>query len=218
MPTKRHDDTQRTQRSGRLTVTQPVHQYCTLVPRSVLRSYGRAMSCQIYSMQMVDPSRGSVVQSHSKVMHGPCRPPNRLALMTPVPPPKLSHTSCRSLTARADRPVRDPADAVAFTTAVAIGGAGAGSVHRRTGMRAAPPATDCRQNPPPAMTVNHIRCSADHRHTWRCEPRPDVRRAVGVCMMGCPRQAASVWHLAGHSVVQERGCKMILKEPYARAA
>ena len=39
------------------------------------------------------------------------------------------------LTAPADRPVRDPAHAVAFTAAGAIGGAG--SVHRRTGMRAA---------------------------------------------------------------------------------
>ena len=134
-------------------------------------------------------------------MHGPCRPPNKLALM-PCTPPQLSHTSCRSLTARADRPVRDPADAVAFTTAVAIGGAG--SVHRRTGMRAAPPATDCRQNPPPALPVNHMRCSADHRPAWRCEARPDVRRAVGVRMMGRPRQAASVWHQARHSVAQKK--------------
>ena len=87
-------------------------------------------------------------------------------------PPQHFRTE-KQLTARADRPVRDPAHAVAFTTAVAVGGAG--SVHRRTGMRAAralpgdsgrpgsPPATDCRQNPPPASPVNQTRCFADHR-------------------------------------------------------
>ena len=60
-----------------------------------------------------------------------------------------------TLTAPADRPVRAPAHAVAFTTAAAI--RGAGSVHRRTphadaralprdsGRAGSPPATDCRQ-------------------------------------------------------------------------
>ena len=156
-------------------------------------------------------------------------------LYPPCTPP--THT----ITARADHPVRDPAHAVAFTTAAAIGGAG--SVHRRTGMRTAralpghrnrpgsPRATDCRQNPPPASPVNHTRCSADHRPAWRWDAGPDVRRAVGVCMMGRargshltsntgPRHTASVRHLAGHPVAKKlknRGCKMILKEPHARA-
>ena len=187
---------------------------------------------------------------------------------SPLYPPCTPHT--HTITARADHPVRDPAHAVAFTTAVAIGGAG--SVHRRTGMRTAralpghrnrpgsPRATDCRQNPPPASPVNHTRCSADHRPAWRWDAGPDVRRAVGVCMMGrargshltsrslsdCdrlrgertgwaksgadrrrfwgattgPRHTASVRHLAGHPVAKKlknRGCKMILKEPHARA-
>ena len=124
---------------------------------SVLRSHRRAMSCQISSTQVVDPSRGSVVRSHSKVMHGPCRPPQQAKLA--LTPPQLFRTD-EQLTAPADRPVRAPAHAVAFTTAVAI--RGAGSVHRRTGMRTvralpvdrnrpgSPPATDCRQNSPPA--------------------------------------------------------------------
>ena len=158
---------------------------------------------------------------------------------SPLYPPCTSPT--HTITARADHPVRDPAHAVAFTTAAAIGGAG--SVHRRTGMRTAralpghrnrpgsPRATDCRQNPPPASPVNHTRCSADHRPAWRWDAGPDVRRAVGVCMMGRargshltsttgPRHTASVRHLAGHPVAKKlknRGCKMILKEPHARA-
>ena len=140
---------------------------------------------------------------------------------------------------RRDRPVHAPAHTVAFTTAVAVGGAG--SVHRRTGMRAAralpgdrnrpgsPPATDCRQNPPPASPVNQTRCFAGHRRAWRCDAGPDLRRAVGVCTIGRtrgshltsttgPRQTTSVRHLSGHPAAQERGCKMILKEPHARAA
>ena len=130
---------------------------------SVIQSHGRAMTTRL-----VDPSRTSVVRSHSKVMQ-----------VTLMLPPPLFRTE-KQLTARRDRPVRDPARAVGFTTtAAAIGGAG--SVHRRTGMRSAralpgdrnrpgsPPATDCRQNPPPALPVNHIRCSADHRPAWRCD-------------------------------------------------
>ena len=52
----------------------------------------------------------------------------------PTRPPSNSLYE-KQLTAPADRPARDPAHAVAFTAAVAAGGAG--SVHRRTGMRAA---------------------------------------------------------------------------------
>ena len=79
---------------------------------------------------------------------------DRLVVTQPVHPatPPLLRTE-KQLTAPADRSVRDPAHAVAFTTAVAVGGAG--SVHRRTGMRTAralpadrngagsPPATNC---------------------------------------------------------------------------
>ena len=55
----------------------------------------------------------------------------------------------KQLTAPADRPVRDPARAGAFTTAVAIGGAG--SVHRRTGMRAARALPGDRNVPDPRL-------------------------------------------------------------------
>ena len=170
-----------------------------------------------------------------------------------LPPCTPTSRADKQLTAPADRPVRHLTHAVTFTTTVAVAGSsdGAGSVHRRTDMRAAralpgdrnrsgsPPATDCRQNPPPASPVNHIRCFADHHPmvahhpAWRWDTGPDVRRAVGVCMIGRtraarsaphltsnagPRQAASARHLAGHPVTKERGCKMILKEPHARAA
>ncbi len=85
----------------------------------------------------------------------------RSILAYPLYPPTLRTE--QQLTARADRRVRDPAHTVAFTTAVAIGGAR--SVHRRTGMLAAhvlpgdsgrpgsPPATNCPQNPPPALAA-----------------------------------------------------------------
>ena len=138
---------------------------------------------------------------------------NKLTLMSPIPPPVPPNThfsSCRSITARTVRPVRDPAYAVAFTSAVAIGGAG--SVHRRTGMRTAralsgdrnrpgsTPATDCRQDPPPALPAIQTRCFADHhpmvahRPTWPCDAGPDVRRPVGAFMMGGARAARSTPH------------------------
>ena len=94
--------------------------------------------------------------------------------MVRSPPPLTPSNSLyeNQLTAPADRPVRDPAHAVAFTAAVAIGGAG--SVHRRTGMRAAralpgdrnrpgsPYATDCRIDPTQALPAIQTRCFADH--------------------------------------------------------
>ena len=112
----------------------------------------------------------------------------------------------------ADRPLRDPAHAVAFTAAVAIGGAG--SVHRRTGMRAAralpgdrnrpgsPYATDCRVDPPQALPAIQTRCFADHHPVWRCEARTQTR----------PYSASIA------EIHRKWGCKMILKEPHARAA
>ncbi|MDE0130899.1 MAG: hypothetical protein OXQ32_01375, partial [bacterium] len=84
----------------------------------------------------------------------------RLAVTRPVNHPPLTLRAEQQLTAPADRSVRDPAHAVAFTTAVAIAIGGAGSVHRRTGMRTAralpadrnrsgsPPATVYRRDPP----------------------------------------------------------------------
>ena len=66
---------------------------------------------------VVDARRGSVVRSHRRAMDGP-----KLALMPvpPPPPPQFSNRETeKQLTAPADRLVRDPAHAVAFTTAVA---------------------------------------------------------------------------------------------------
>ena len=126
---------------------------------------------------------------------------SRLAVTQPMYPPLTSRTE-KQLTARADRPLRDPAHTVAFTTAVAIGGAR--SVHRRTGMLGArvlpgdrnrpgsPPATDCAQNPPPALAAIQTHCCSDHRHAWRCNADPDVN-------------------------LEKKGVRMILKEPHARA-
>ena len=212
---------------------------------SVLRLHRRAMSWQISSTRLVDPSRGSVVQSHRRAMS--CQissifstrlvDPSRTSVVrshskVPLPPTTHTHTHTfrteQQLTAPADRPVRDLAHAVAFTTAVAI--RGAGSVHRRTGMqtaralpvdrnrRGSPPATDCQQNPPPALPAIQTRCFADHRPAWRCDAGSDVRRAVGVCMMGRARgshRPSGIWQ---GTLCLKKEVKMILKEPYARAA
>ena len=147
-------------------------------------------------------------------------------------------------TAPADRPVRAAAGAFAVSMGVAARHvAPAGSLAAPAWRAPSPlPATSNgpgsrhpnspSQNRPPALPVNYIRRSADHRRAWRCEAGADVRRAVGVSIMGCARgshltsiprlrQGASVKHLAGHPVakqIQERGCKLILKEPCARAA
>ena len=85
----------------------------------------------------------------------PMRSAAILPPLSPPPPPCTLPPPCtnfqnreaeKQLSAPADRPVRDPAHAVAFTTAVAIGGVG--SVHRRTGMRTAPcPAWRCDAGP-----------------------------------------------------------------------
>ena len=163
-----------------------------------------------------------MVRSHRRVMHGPVGPHNKLALYA-LPP--IVRTE-KQLTAPADRPVRESAHAVAFTTAVAVGGSA--SVHRRTGMRAAralhgdrngpgsPPTNAPSQNRPPTSPVNHMRCSAEHRPAWRCDAGPDVRRAVGVCLMGRARGShltsgiwqgtGTLWHpVPQHPVPQEGG-------------
>ena len=91
------------------------------------------------------------------VRRRPFRPTTFAALPTTAPrgvPGSGARVRVQGGAVRADRPLRDPAHAVAFTTAVAVGGTG--SVHRRTGMRTAPtlpggegsrpgslPATDC---------------------------------------------------------------------------
>ena len=76
-----------------------------------------------------------------------------------------------------------------------------------------PPATNCAQNPPPASPVNHPRCFAGHRRAWRCDAGPDVRRAVGVCMMGRARGShltSAIWQ---RTLCPKKEVKMILKEP-----
>ena len=117
----------------------------------------------------------------------------RLAVKQPVHPiPPHFFGTEKQLTAPAHRPVRAPAHAVAFTTAVAIGGAG--SVHRQTGMRAAGALPGDRNVPDPrpltagkthpALPATQIRCFADHHPVWGCDAGAHVRRAVGACIMG----------------------------------
>ena len=154
------------------------------------RSHRRAMSCQISSTQVVDASRGSVVRSHRRVMHGPVGPHNKLALM---PPPPLVRTE-KQLSAPADRPVRDPAHAVAFTTAVAVGGSA--SVRRRTGMRAARALHGDRNGPwiPRPPTHRH-RTDRRRRRSTTCVARPSTapRGVVTQVPTSAERWAFVLW-------------------------
>ena len=148
-------------------------------------------------------------------------PPVCLPLYPPLP-----GGSCNQLTARADRPVRESAHAVAFTTDVAI--RGAGSVHRRTGMQTARalPGDSGR----PAIQT---RRGAHHHPVWRREAGADVRRADGsipgphvpLVNASPPLRVAAhdsgpPWgrynNPAGFAGAQE--VHMILKEPHTRAA
>ena len=115
----------------------------------------------IFSTRLVDPSRTSVVRSHSKVMHGPCRPPQQVSAYAPP-----AFRTEKQLTAPADRPVRAPAHAVAFSTGVAAG-------YDRNGPGSPLPNSPS-QNRPPSSPVIHMRCSADHRPASRCDAAPDV--------------------------------------------
>ena len=122
-------------------------------------------------------------------------------------PPLPTFRTEKQLTAPADRSVHDPAHAVAFTAAVAIGGTGSSdrratmaSAVTRTGYRnrpGSPPATDSRHDPPPASPAIQARCFADHHPmvahhpAWRWHAGADARRAVGVGLMG--RTRATRW-------------------------
>ena len=133
------------------------------------------------------------------------------------PPPRPPLTTSNSLyenqlTAPAESSRTRPRACGRLHRAVAIGGAG--SVHRRTGMRAAralpgdrnrsgsPYATDCRIDPTQALPAIQTRCFADHHPVWRCEARTQTR----------PYSASIA------EIHRKWGCKMILKEPHARAA
>ena len=173
------------------------------------------------SGRSIPPIRSDLVGAADT--HLAAKPPARPILAYPPPP--------------ADRPVRAEVGACAVSKGVAAGyvwcrlSPPSFTDHRnRPG---SPPATYRRQKPPPALPVNHIRCSADHRPPRRRDAGADVGRAVGVCLMGRtraargaphltssagPRHTASVRHPSGHRIAQERRCKVILKEPHARAA
>ena len=139
----------------------------------------------------------------------------------PRPPPPPPPRTEKQLTAPADRPVRAPAHAVAFSTAVAAG------YHRN--VPGSPPPSSPSQTRAPALPVNDIRCSADHHPAWRCVAGADVRRADGACMMGRARAARSAPHNTASTQTKPYSasiaetyrkwrCKMILKEPHTRAA
>ena len=177
----------------------------------------------------IPPVRSDLVGEADKLLAAtqPARP-------TPPPPPPVPfHTSCKSLTARGDRPVGAAAGAFAVSTGVA-----AGYVERRLSPRSftdhrngsgSAPATDYRQSPPAVLPAMQTRRFADHHPVWRCEAGADVRRADGACMMGSARAARSAPHNTASTqtspysasiaeIYRRRGCKLILKEPHARAA
>ena len=98
-----------------------------------------------------------------------------------------------------------PAHAVAFSTGVAAG-------YDRNGPGSLPPNSPS-QNRPPTSPVSHFRCSADHRPASRCDAGPDVRRAVGVCMMGRARGSHLTSGIWQGTLCPKKEVKMILKEP-----
>ena len=56
------------------------------------------------------------------------------------------------------------------------------------------------------------------RRAYACDAGPDVRRAVGVCMMGRARgshRPSGIWQ---GTLCPKKEVKTILKEPHARAA
>ena len=127
-----------------------------------------------------------------------------------LPPPCTFFETGKQLTAPADRPIHAAAGALAGSNGAAAG-------YDRNGPGSPPPNSPS-QNRPPTSPVNHIRCSADHRPASRCDAGPDVRRAVGVCMMGRARGShltSAIWQ---GTLCPKQEVKMILKEPHARAA
>ena len=109
--------------------------------------------------------------------------------------PRANSLYEKQLTAPADRPVRTPAHADRLHHRGNSRWRRLGPVAKPAcGLPAAlpgdrnhagsPPATDCRQNPPPAPPVNHIRCCADHRPAWltRCRCRhPPSGQVLRAC-------------------------------------
>ena len=213
----------------------------------------------------IPPVRSNLVGKADTLLVAATQPARPILAYPPPPPPNFRTE--KQLTAPADRPVRYPAHAVASSTAVAIA-IQVAPARFRAEPTCGPPATL------PASPAIQTRSCADHHplvahHPVRgCDADPDVRRAVGVCMIGrpraarsapqltsrslsdcdrlrCewtgwaksgadrrrfwgaiagPRQAACVRHLTGQPATQnpkiriQRRCKVILKEPHARAA
>ena len=164
--------------------------------------------------------------------HDDSKRSNRLAVRQPVrlnrPPPTFRTE--KQLTAPADRPVRAPAHAVAFTTAVAI--RGADSVDRQTA-RAVLVDRDRAGSPPaipPALPAIQTRCFADYRRARCCDPAPDLRRALHDrertrCVhrtpsyVYCRPETGSFRHASGRAPCAPcEEVQMKLKEPHARAA
>ena len=168
----------------------------------------------------IPPVRSDLVGEADKLLAAtqPARP-------TPPPTPPTFSTE-KQLTAPADCPVRDPAHAIVFTTAVVT--CGARSVHLRTGMRAAhtlpgdrnragsPPATDSRQNPAPASPAIQTRCFAYYDPAWRSEAGADTAERAGrvsTWVAGPSRYESSIHDNPAGSYRRAGRCKMILKEP-----
>ena len=195
----RHDDSQRS-RPLAVTATSPPPVAATLAGGRKGRSPRLTWSGEPVTIG------SSGIERMPMKRHDDSQRSGRLAVTQPVHPrPPHFFRTDKQLTAPADRRVRDPAHAGAFTTAVAIAIGCAGSAHRQTGMRTghalpgdrnrpgSPPATDCRQNSPPALPAIQTRCFAGHRPAWGCNADPDVD-------------------------LEKKEVRMILKEPHARAA
>ena len=141
-------------------------------------------------------------------------PPIRYRRVLP-PPHFWNRETEKQLTAPADRSVRESAHAVAFTTAVAIGGTGlsdrraaVASAVTCTGCRdcpGSPPATDSRHDPPLALPAIQTRCFADHHPMVAHHP-------------AWPYHGVTVPTLSIAETCRKWRCEMILKEPHARAA
>ena len=152
----------------------------------------------------------------------------------PIPPVRSDLVGEADKLLAATQPARGAAaGAFAVSTGVAAGyverrlSPGSFTDHRNGSGSA--PATDYRQSPPAVLPAMQTRRFADHHPVWRCEAGADVRRADGACMMGSARAARSAPHNTASTqtspysasiaeIYRRRGCKLILKEPHARAA
>ena len=190
---------QLTRCGGRCMMTQlGIPDSCRRCPTSALSTQHSALSTQHSAL-----STQALSTQHSAL------PVDATGTSCSPPSPRHFQTE-KQLTAPADRPVRDPAHALALTPAVAL--RGAGSVRRQTGMRTARALPGDRNRPLPTAGVAGHSDSLLGRAPYMRIPsdvycRPET---------GSFRQASGGAPCGQKS--QKKGVKMILKEPHERAA